>query len=239
MSSACNICGSSSFGPGPGGRMSYDGRTAPRCNGCQSLERHRAFRDLFLRLRDDRFARASALQFSRDRSCEASWFGRHELSDFEGANPLDLQAIDRPDGAYDVVVCNHVIEHVERDRDAMRELLRVLKGDGFLFLSFPDPLRRPTTAEWGYPDPAQHGHYRLYGADVREKFAEELPGASVVRVVAVDPVTGAQEGVFLVSPSAAVAASLLERCAGVEAELIQPGHGAGAAGGPAGRAAGG
>lgn len=222
MKPKCNICGCDRFGPGPGGRMSYDGRTPPRCTGCQSLERHRAFRALFQALRDDAFASASVLQFSNDRSSDKSWFARHELSDFEGANPLDLQAIDRPDDSYDIVVCNHVIEHVERDRDAMRELLRVVRPDGFVFLSFPDPLRRATTDDWGYPDESQHGHYRLYGEDVRDKFAEVLPDASVIRVVASDPATGSTECVFLLARNEAVARDLLARCDAQDAALIQP-----------------
>lgn len=221
MTAPCNICGAASFGPGPGGRMSYDGRTPPRCTGCQSLERHRAFRALFDALRDDAFARASILQFSNDRSCDRAWFARHELSDFEGKNPLDLQAIDRPDDTYDIVVCNHVIEHVERDRDAMRELLRVVRPGGFVFLSFPDPLRRPGTTDWGYPDPAQHGHYRLYGDDVREKFAQELPDAWIIRVIASDPATGSTECVFLLTEDEHTAGSLLGRCGGAEAAMIQ------------------
>ena len=53
------------------------------------------------------------------------------------AELLDIQAIDRPDEAYDVVLCSHVIEHVADDRNALRELLRIVSRRGFLILAFP------------------------------------------------------------------------------------------------------
>lgn len=198
---SCNICGDNSLGPGPGGRMSYDGVSPPRCTSCQSLERHRAFRSVFDLLNDNSFNTASVLQFSTDRSNDAKWFASHEISEYEAQNPLDLQNIDRPNNTYDIVVCNHVIEHVADDRAAMRELLRVTKDSGFVFLSFPDPLRLEETTDWGYPDDKQHGHYRLYGQDVRQKFKEELPAVHVFAVTGTDPCTGSTEALWLITNS--------------------------------------
>ncbi|MBL4591454.1 MAG: class I SAM-dependent methyltransferase [Phycisphaerales bacterium] len=197
----CNICDGKDLGPGPGGRMSYDGVSSPRCTACQSLERHRAFRSVFNQLKDHSFKNAKVLQFSTDRSNDARWFSSHEISEYEGDNPLDLQNIDRPNESYDIVVCNHVIEHVADDRAAMRELVRTAKDSGFVFLSFPDPLRLDKTNEWGYPDDTQHGHYRLYGKDVRQKFKEELPGVHVFAVTGTDPCTGSTEGLWLITAS--------------------------------------
>ena len=63
---ACPICGSTSFVPGPKGRMAPNGRM-PRCAKCRSLERHRMFRMMFERLGPERLPRRrDAIQFSPD-----------------------------------------------------------------------------------------------------------------------------------------------------------------------------
>ena len=44
------------------------------------------------------------------------------------------------DNTYDVLVCNHVLEHVEDFRAALKEVKRILRKDGKLICSFPmDP----------------------------------------------------------------------------------------------------
>lgn len=53
---------------------------------------------------------------------------------------LDIQDTKLPDESYDVVVCNHVLEHVDDFRKALREMYRILRKDGKLICSFPmDP----------------------------------------------------------------------------------------------------
>ena len=107
----------------------------PRCAGCQSLERHRIFRIMFDRLGPEGFSGWKAIQFSPDATVDPSWFGAHELSVYGEPGGLDIQAIDRPDAAYDIVICSHVIEHVGDERKALHELLRIVKPDGMLYLS--------------------------------------------------------------------------------------------------------
>ena len=102
---------------------------------------------------------------------------------------MDLQRIDRHSGSYDLVICNHVLEHVPDDGAALRELLRIVKSSGVVFLSVPDPCRRARTRDWGFPDQNRHGHYREYGADIAARFHEHLPGAIAARLDLVDEVT--------------------------------------------------
>ncbi len=60
----------------------------------------------------------------------------------------DLQAMPIADAAYDSVICLAVLEHVPRPWDGVREMLRVLKPGGFLFLYVP--FLAPYHAEPGY-----------------------------------------------------------------------------------------
>ena len=196
----CNICGGRKFGGGPNGRLSATGKR-PRCKRCQSVERHRAFRRILLALGPRRLRRLRCLQFSQDPTVDGRWFGSHEISLFKGSNSIDLQQIDRSDRSYDVIVCNHVLEHVPDYKAALRELGRVLSARGFLFLSFPDPYHVERTVDWGYPDPSLHDHYRHFGRDVEEVLRQELPDCHVVAVTAADPVTSTHDMAYVVTRS--------------------------------------
>ena len=46
--------------------------------------------------------------------------------------------IKHPKEKFDFILCSHVIEHIENCDDALKELKRVLKKDGFLILSVPN-----------------------------------------------------------------------------------------------------
>ena len=53
---------------------------------------------------------------------------------------LDIQRTGLPDSSYDMVFCNHVLEHVDDFRIALKELYRLLRPGGRLICSFPmDP----------------------------------------------------------------------------------------------------
>jgi len=204
---ACNICGGTRFEPGPNGRASSTGR-APRCSGCRSLERHRQLRRVYAMLPAAYLATLDVLQLSPDIGVDPAWFRSYEVSEYGGANSLDLQAIDRPDAAYDLVICNHVLEHVADDRQGLRELLRVTRRDGFVQLTVPSPYTRTTTVDWGYADARAHGHYRGYGRDFLARFREARPQATVLELEVFDPVTAAGSYVYLWSASAERAAQL-------------------------------
>ncbi len=155
------------------------------CWRCGAHERHRAQWLLFER-RPELLAQArSLLHFSPE------WCLRHQLeqtpglryvtTDLDPAQTVDLRldvtALDLPDGAFDAVICSHVLEHVPDDARAMRELRRVTAPDGFALVMVPLALDRETT----YEDPSitapddrrreflQHDHVRLYAPDIADR----------------------------------------------------------------------
>jgi len=206
-SAACNICGGTQFEPGPNQRMSSTGR-APRCTRCRSLERHRQLRRVYAFLPADFLAGLDVLQLSPDIGVDPAWFRSYEVSEYGGANSLDLQAIDRPDARYDLVICNHVLEHVADDRQGLRELLRVTRPEGFVQITVPSPYTRATTVDWGFPDARAHGHYRGYGRDFLARFGQARADARLLQVEVFDPVTDAGSYVYLWTASEACARRL-------------------------------
>ena len=101
---------------------------------------------------------------------DEKWFESLEVSIYQKTNSLDLQNIERPSESYDVIISNHVFEHVDDDRLAFREIMRILEPKGFFQFSVPSPHARDETEEWGYPDPERHHHYRIYGKDLVPRF---------------------------------------------------------------------
>jgi len=81
------------------------------------------------------------------------------------------------DNQYDVILCNHVLEHIPDDTKAMQELYRVLKPGGMAILQIPQDLKREVTfADDSITDQkerakifGQYDHVRIYGRDYFDK----------------------------------------------------------------------
>jgi predicted SAM-dependent methyltransferase len=81
------------------------------------------------------------------------------------------------DNLYDVILCNHVLEHITDDTKAMKELYRVLKPGGMGIFQIPQDLSRPTTfSDDSITDKkerakifGQYDHVRVYGRDYFDK----------------------------------------------------------------------
>jgi SAM-dependent methyltransferase len=93
---------------------------------------------------------------------------------------LDVQSIPYPDQTFDIVFCNHVLEHVADDRLAMREMHRVMRPGGWgVLLSPVDETRATTFEDDAVTDPAertrlfgQYDHRRVYGRDYAGRLRE-------------------------------------------------------------------
>ena len=81
------------------------------------------------------------------------------------------------DNEFDVIFCNHVLEHISDDTKAMQELFRVLKKGGFSIFQIPQDLSRAVTFEDdSITDKkerakifGQYDHVRVYGRDYFDK----------------------------------------------------------------------
>ncbi len=79
--------------------------------------------------------------------------------------------------SYDIILCNHVLEHIPDDTKAMKELFRILKPGGLGVLQIPQDLNREITFEDdSIKDPkerakifGQYDHVRVYGRDYFDK----------------------------------------------------------------------
>lgn len=78
---------------------------------------------------------------------------------------------------YDIILCNHVLEHIPDDTKAMQELYRVLKPDGLAILQIPQDLSIDVTFEDNTITDrderakifGQYDHVRVYGRDYFDK----------------------------------------------------------------------
>ncbi|HIE15432.1 MAG TPA: SAM-dependent methyltransferase, partial [Bacteroidales bacterium] len=90
---------------------------------------------------------------------------------------MDIQQIPFEDESFDVVICNHVLEHVDDDLKAMREFYRILKKKGWAILQVPIDKNRETTYEDNtIVSPkerekhfGQYDHRRVHGRDYGER----------------------------------------------------------------------
>ena len=145
-----------------------------------SLERHRLLW-LYLKNETDFFDKPLRVLHMAPEQCFLSIFKKMKNLDYTTADlysPIvDVKAdiLDLPfkEEEFDLVFCNHVLEHIEDDHKAMKELYRVMKPGGMGIFQVPQELERETT----YEDPniktpedkavhfGQYDHVRIYGRD--------------------------------------------------------------------------
>ena len=173
------------------------GRLEPRenalCPSCLSLERHRLMH-LFLKNETNFYTEKPRVLHVAPEYCFIDRFEKYLGDQYITADiesPLakvrmDLHHIPFEDNSFDVVFCNHVLEHVTDDVRCMQEIRRVLKPTGFALCQSPQRYDLATTYEdASITDPKereihflQDDHLRIYGRDFGQQL--EKSGFKVV-----------------------------------------------------------
>ena len=149
-----------------------------------SLERHRL---LWLYLKNEtaffttdkkvlHFAPEQAF-YSRFRQMKNLDYTTTDLNSPLADVKADICNLPFKDNTYDVIFCNHVLEHIPDDTKAMRELYRVLKKGGMGIFQIPQDLNRDVTFEDNSITDrkerakifGQYDHVRIYGKDYFDK----------------------------------------------------------------------
>ncbi len=166
----------------PYGRL--ESRPNALCPSSLSLERHRLMW-LYLKERTKFFSSRIKLLHIAPELCfmkilEAMPNIEYITADIE--SPLakvkmDVHSIPFDEATFDVVFCNHVMEHVENDLKAMSEIHRVLKPGGWAIIQSPVYPELPktiedtaiTTPEEKEKVYGQNDHMRKYGNDYSQR----------------------------------------------------------------------
>lgn len=148
-----------------------------------SLERHRLLW-LYLKEDTDFFTSKKKVLHMAPEQCFLKRFKKlnHHYITADLYSPIadvkaDITALPFEDDSFDVIFCNHVLEHIPDDTKAMQELYRVLKKGGLGIFQIPQDLSRETTFEDdSITDPkerakifGQYDHVRVYGRDYFDK----------------------------------------------------------------------
>lgn len=166
-------------------------RSNALCPGCLSLERHRLIW-LYLKEQTPFFSRQLKVLHIAPELCFIKPFEQQHGSGYVTADlespwakvKMDIQHMPFEDNVFDVVLCNHVLEHVENDRLALQEISRVLRPGGFAVLQVPfyNPVPDETVEDLSVTDAAarakhfgQADHLRRYGKD----YAQRIAGAGL------------------------------------------------------------
>ena len=114
------------------------------CPTCKALPRHRILASWCEKHRQ-LFQDADTLYFASEYSMTL-WMKRNGVK-FTSADlykdadlEVDIQNTGLHAESYDVIICNHVLEHVDDFRAALKEMYRILRSSGSFICSFPmDP----------------------------------------------------------------------------------------------------
>ena len=178
---SCPICGSQFSTFFPYGR---EARENALCTNCLSLERHRF---LYLYMRDVKriFNKKMNILHIAPEACLTKKFKKNPNFQYVTADlyspladvKMDIHNIPFEDNYFDLVLCNHVLEHVYDDQMAMNEIFRVLKKGGIAILQVPIDYNKEKTLDGRDIDDkklrnklfGQYDHLRMYGKDYFKK----------------------------------------------------------------------
>lgn len=199
--SVCPICGSGRF-------IEHVGRPAARCDGCDSLERHRAL----ARLNADRLAHGRGRSAVEIGPLNRRVFGEHlrkrgwnyiGVDGSRTGNPHDPRSVDFVDYETDarelapiadrtagLVIVQHVLEEIDEYDRALQAIARVLAPDGTALLEIPFDPKRPGSA---HHPPDRFGNVWSFGRDLLDAVQRHFKTVEVVEYA-----EGVAHGRFLV-----------------------------------------
>jgi hypothetical protein len=159
---------------------SYAGvRKHAMCPKCMALERHRiqylTLKEVFRTFhgRGMRVLHIAPDAFFKHMLCEQ--FAKYETADLfmHGVDhKVDICDMPFADATYDFVLASHVLEHIQDDRRAVKEIRRVLRSDGIAVL--PVPIVADKTVEYFTSNAFEAGHVRAPGPDYFERYNEHF-----------------------------------------------------------------
>lgn len=196
----CPVCGATFSKFLPYGRLTS--RDNALCPNCLALERHRLMY-LYLKEKTNFFTQNHKLLHVAPEYCFIDRFEKLPNIEYITADiesplakvKMDLHNIPFEANTFDVVFCNHVMEHVDDYHRCMQEIYRVLKPKGWAIIQSPQDWTKATTFE----DPTitdpkerervfwQNDHLRLFGRDygqvlakagftvTEDRFVQEMP----------------------------------------------------------------
>jgi SAM-dependent methyltransferase len=170
-------------------------RANARCLSCGSLERHRLLWK-YLHATTNIFTNTQKMKVLHvaPEKCFYDAFAKNknityvpcdlypEVYDYGGKakiTKVDVTNIPFAENFFDVIICNHVLEHVTNDTVAMAELFRVMKNGGWGIFQVPIDYNRQKTFEDDTiitPEGrkkafGQGDHVRIYGNDYKDRLA--------------------------------------------------------------------
>ena len=191
LARTCPICGYHGMFIGVGHPPRWDAR----CPQCGSRERHRLMHLWVTEGGGDRLAGKRILHFAPEKAVARRMLDNplYETADLHQpgmTHRVDITRVPLTDAGYDVVIAHHVLEHIPDDRQAMRELFRLLRPGGVAVLSVPINASRQETYENAtVTAPGErHAHFsaedhrRYYGLDFCDRLEEAGFRTSVFRV---------------------------------------------------------
>lgn len=179
----CNICQKGFRKFLPYGRLARENALCPNCLG---LERHRLMW-LFLQKETDFFTSPKRVLHVAPELCFLGRFKKLKNLEYitgDIESPLadvkmDIHNIPFEDNSFDVVFCNHVMEHVDNDIKACAEINRVLKPDGWGIIQSPVYPQELTLEDKSIISPkerervfGQSDHVRKYGKDYAKRLSQ-------------------------------------------------------------------
>lgn len=131
----CNLCG---FNLSKFVTVNSNSLLCPKCG---SISRSRQLWNVL----ESKIENKSILHFSPSLSFQKKFIQSNAkeyvstdyMGEFEAMKRLNIEAIDEPDNYFDLVICYHVLEHINDDKKAMSELFRILKPNGSCYIQTP------------------------------------------------------------------------------------------------------